>query len=594
MFAMPSFLTIVASLLLIYCSSLTYRLLVNLIDARKSGIPYVVIPWDQNAFFWMICSVPLRPWLTKNMPRWIYDRLSLTIYGFEFLERLRPYEQYAAPQGNDKTYVIVTPGKFEVSTRDAEIVAELLRRPNDFMQVDISELFMAKFGQNVLTSNGESWARQRKVLASVINERISKTVFNESIHQTRGLVEEVVGDGAAGDTNRIFDMMKKITINVLSGAGLGSSVEWRDSANEKPNPGFRMTYIEAIKHVIGNVAGPLILPQWFLLNYPSFLPGYQNLKSLGYAIHEFPVHTRNLLDQERERTVAAHGQTSSNIMSQLLQASENGDGELKGVKALSEEEMLGNLFIFTAAGFDTTANTLSYGLALLSRYPKWQEWLFEEIDHIMPADSSTDLDYAAIFPKALRVQAFMFEILRVFPPLVHIAKMTRTAQEIQTSRGTFHFPQKATIYVGSVGLHLDPAVWRNLNLAENEAPSETDEFAFRPSRWFNASTDSSSPLFKPPKGAYVPWSTGPRVCPGQKMAQVEFAAIFLQLFQKHRIEAVPLKTASGDVETRAQVESRLDARMRDSIAILTLQMNDVYDVEESQEKGLRLRLSKRR
>lgn len=588
---MASFLAIVATLVVIYGSSLAYRLFVNLSHARSSGLPYIIIPWDQNSFPWMITSVPLRPWLQRNMPKWVYDRLVLTIYGFEFHESLRPYNEYAAPQGNDKSYVIVTPGKLEVSTRDPEVVSEVLRRPGDFQQVDLTELFMAIFGQNVLTSDGDAWARQRKVVASVINERISKTIFHESIHQTEGLVDEVIGQGSMGETNRIFDMFKKITINVLSGAGMGSSVEWNDKAHEKPIPGYRMTYIEAVKNVINNTAGPIILPQWFLLNYPSFLPGYSTLKSLGYAKQEFPIHTRSLLEEERQRTIAAHGETRSNIMSQLLAASDQSAGTKGG--ALSEDEMLGNLFIFTAAGFDTTANTLAYSIALLCRYPEWQDWLFEEIDTIMPVDDKADLDYATIYPKSTRVQACMLEVLRLFPPVIHISKMTKTPQTIETSRGTFRVPAKTTFYIGSPCLHIDPAIWRNLNLASNEKARDNDELLFRPTRWLNPPTETST-IFKPPKGTYIPWSAGPRVCPGQKMAQVEFTAIFLQLFRKCRVEAVALKTVEGKLETKEEVEKRLDARMKDSVPVLTLQMVDVYDVGESGEKGLKLRLRKRR
>ena len=457
---------------------------------------------------------------------------------------------------------------------------------------------MAKFGANVLTSYCDSWARQRKIVAGVINERISKTVFNESIYQTEGLVDEVLGSGSMGDSNRIFDMMKKITINVLSGAGMGASVEWKDE--EKPVAPFKQTYIEAVKHVINNVAGPIILPQWFLDNYPSFLPGYKILNPLGFAVKEFPIHTRNKLEFERQRTMAAHGETRSNIMSQLIHASE----DLKGGKALSEDEMLGNLFIFTAAGFDTTANTLAYALALLCRYPGWQDWLFEEIDAIMPANSNEIPDYTTIFPKAIRVQACMLEVLRLFPPVIHMSKMTKSPQKITTSRGEITLPAKTTVYTHNVALHIDPTVWRNLNLAPDEVESATDELAFRPTRWLMPSSSSSSSsssstctttsssetpqLFKPPKGSYVPWSSGPRICPGQKMAQVEFAAIFLKLFQKQRIEAVMLEG-----ETSEEVEKRLDGRMRDSLAILTLQMNDVYDVEEGEGKGLKLRLSRR-
>jgi cytochrome P450 len=67
-------------------------------------------------------------------------------------------------------------------------------------------------------------------------------------------------------------------------------------------------------------------------------------------MQEFPTHTRNILDQERQRIIDANGETGSNIMSQLLHASERADEAKKGGKALSEDEMMGNLFIFTAAG----------------------------------------------------------------------------------------------------------------------------------------------------------------------------------------------------------------------------------------------------
>ncbi|PMD32223.1 cytochrome P450 [Hyaloscypha variabilis F] len=353
-----------------------------------------------------------------------------------------------------------------------------------------------------------------------------------------------------------------------------------------------MTYNEATKHIVATVVGPIILPQWLLENYPSFLPGYETLKSLSIAMKEFPIHTRRRLDQERHRTVAADGEAGNNILSQLLQASEQDSEDKKGSQSLSEPEMVGNLFVFTAAGFDTTANTLAFALVLLARYPKWQEWVFEEIDSILPATASTDLDYASIFPKLTRIQALLLEILRLFPPGTHIVKVSTTPQRIHTSHGIFSLPANCTMYINTVCLHLDPNVWRNLNLAENEKASETDELDFRPTRWIWDSSAESQQLFKPPKGTYVPWSAGPRVCPRQKMAQVEFTAIFLKLFQRHRIEAVRLENGYGGLETRIQVERRLDERLGDVTVILTLQMNGIYDIGEGE--GLKLRLVKRR
>lgn len=455
---------------------------------------------------------------------------------------------------------------------------------------------MGRFGRNILTENGDEWAKQRKVVASVINERISKTVFNESVRQTEGLLGEVYdkADGQAADTSRLFDMMKKITIHVLSGAGMGATVDWAGNEHEKPRKGYKLTYIEACKTVINAVAGPIVIPVWFMKNCPSFMPGHQFLRQLAPAMVEFPIHTKHLLEEERQRTRMHAGQTKSNIMSQLLQASEQ-DG--KSGKALTEDEMMGNLFIFTAAGFDTTANTLSYALVLLCRYPEWQDWILQEVDDLFPSTSNEPVDYATLFPKVVRIMAFMLETLRIYVPIIHISRDTKEPQVIETSQRTYHIPANTFTYVDSVAIHASASIWRDLNQTtiEGQATSvKPDEFAFRPTRWVNRPGSTSS-LFQPPKGSYLPWSAGPRVCPGQKMAQVEFTAIFLTLFRRHRIEVIPLKI-DGHEETREQLDARLDALMKDSISILTLQMQGVYDVDDSAggAKGLKMRFSKRR
>ncbi|KYG41897.1 hypothetical protein M433DRAFT_7589 [Acidomyces richmondensis BFW] len=589
---MPSIFIIFLAFAVAYYSTFVYCLIRNAYLARKTGFPSIVVPWDQNHFIWMVTSVPLRPRLQKWLPRWMYSRLVLTIYGWEFHERLRPMKEYSGPSGNDKSFMLVTCGKPEFWTCDPEIANEILRRPRDFQQNELTELFMSRFGHNVLTTNGDRWARQRKIIATVINERISKAVFNESVRQTEGLLNEVFRSSTqsdvAGESNKVFDMIKKITIHVLSGAGMGASVQWDDDGNEKPKAGFKMTYIQAVKTVIHNVGGPIILPQWFLSNYPGFLPGSKNLNLLGHAIKEFPTHTMDLLSQERQRSATCKdGEARNNIMSQLLQASRNDPGADEKGRALSDEEMMGNLFIFTAAGFDTTANTLSYATVLLARFPKWQDWLLEEVDSIMPLDMTNEqLEYTAVFPRAIRILAFMLETLRLFTPLIHLSKQTKTPQTIQTSRGNYSLPTNTTVYVNTVALGLDPTVWRNLNIGEGEVPSDNDENNFRPTRWINPPGVSQA-IFQPPKGAYLPWSTGPRTCPGQKMAQVEFTAVMLTLLKRHRVEASPL-----DGESEDDVNERLDAQMRKSVSVLTLEMDGIYDATE--DNGLRLRWKKRR
>jgi cytochrome P450 len=617
---MLSLLTIIASLLALYLARFPYNLARNYIKARKTGLPIIIVPIDQNHILWMVLSVPLRPIFKvpkskpkfsypsvanihqqKYLPSLIYSRLNLLTYGWEFHVGLEPFLNHSSSSNkNHKTFCLVTCGRTEISTCDPEIAWEIVRRPRDFRVPAVNSLILGKFGANILTSNGEEWAKQRKVVAGVINERISRAVWEESCRQTEGLLGEVYdrADGKVAETNRLFDMMKKITIHVLSGAGMGARVDWQSHAgDEKPREGYRLTYIEACKTVISAVGGPIVLPIWVMQWWPKFLPGHEFLQALAPAMVEFPIHTKYLLHEERARSNSHGGGTKSNIMSQLLQASEKDDA-----KALSETEMLGNLFIFTAAGFDTTANTLSYALVLLCRYPQWQSWVLEEVDAVLPTDPSEPVDYTAIFPKITRIMAVMLETLRLFTPVIHIARDTQAPQTISTSHGTLQIPADCFTYIDGVALHLDPDIWRDLNPSPSPSPqpdesdsnkNKPDEHFFRPTRWLNPPSSNSSTLFQPPKGSYVPWSAGPRVCPGQKMAQVEFVAIFLTLFRRHAIEVVPLVDGEGREESEGEWKGRLDGLMRDSISVLTLQMKGVYDVGDGGE-GLRVRVSRRR
>ena len=136
---MPSLLTIFGTLLIAYFLTFIYALIRNLLNARKTRLPYIIIPWDQNHILWMVISVPLRPYFKEYLPTWLWNRIALTIYGFEFHEKLRQFDQYI---DGGKSYVHVGCGKFEFWTRDPEITSQILGRPRDFVQFELTALFV--------------------------------------------------------------------------------------------------------------------------------------------------------------------------------------------------------------------------------------------------------------------------------------------------------------------------------------------------------------------------------------------------------------------------------------------------------------------
>lgn len=138
---MSLLLSVTSALVVAYLLTFVYRFFDNYNKARKTNLPMIVVPWDQNHIIWMLASPPLKPWLQKNLPKFIWRRITYTIYGWEFHERLRPFVEYCRP--DDRSFMLVTCGKrLECWTSDAEFVTQVLSRPKDFHQMDLTELFV--------------------------------------------------------------------------------------------------------------------------------------------------------------------------------------------------------------------------------------------------------------------------------------------------------------------------------------------------------------------------------------------------------------------------------------------------------------------
>ena len=156
--------------------------------------------------------------------------------------------------------------------------------------------------------------------------------------------------------------------------------------------------------------------------------------------------------------------------------------------------------------------------------------------------------------------------MRLYTPVQHISRQTVGPQTLTTSTGTHTLPPGAEVFISGSSLHVSPAVWG------------ADPLTFRPTRFLSSATTSSGKeqgetLREPPKGAFVPWSAGPRVCPGMKMSQVEFVAVLATACRSFRIEPA---TTGG--ESEAAAKTRLEALVADSQPIVTLQMKRPREV----------------
>lgn len=135
-----------------------------------------------------------------------------------------------------------------------------------------------------------------------------------------------------------------------------------------------------------------------------------------------------------------------------------------------------------------------------------------------------------------------------------------TTQTLKLGSRTFPLAGPFSAYINTMALHTLPSTW------------SPDSLAFKPTRWLDPNAPEPT-LIKPSHGTYMPWSIGPRSCPGMKMSQVEFVAVVATLFR--RCNARPVRK-EGECEEQAR--QRLLDLMEDSQNVLTLRMTRQEEV----------------
>ncbi len=228
-------------------------------------------------------------------------------------------------------------------------------------------------------------------------------VWDESSTQACDMLDRLAKSSATGqptETNETFEGLKTITINVIASISFGAKRSWAGATGSKVPIGFKTTFTTSILTIVQNLFVAIFLSAK-LLTLP-FMP--KSAQKIGIAKKEFPLHLQEIIAQERRSPSSASTLIASlvRLADQDKSASEQSS---KTSTYLTEEEITGNLFNFTIAGFDTTANTLAYSIMALALYPEWQDWIIVGIDEV--AQLHHGADYTSSFPLLTRCLALM-------------------------------------------------------------------------------------------------------------------------------------------------------------------------------------------
>jgi cytochrome P450 len=254
-----------------------------------------------------------------------------------------------------------------------DLVEEILKaRPLDFPKSDrVGEGLRPLLGASVFLTNGETWARQRRIIDPAFEGGRLRDTFPAMLEAGRAAVARL----EAGEQD-IEPVMSHAAADVIFRTLFSIPIEDEIAAEV-----YREFRAYQRSQPILNLRAFLPLPRW--------MPRGHRAETLRAARR-----IRALITELTERRVAeiAAGTAPDDLATKILTARDPETGE-----RLSAAEMVDQVAIFFLAGHETSASALSWTLYLLARYPEWQERVAEEVAGLPEAPGRAT---CAAFPDA--------------------------------------------------------------------------------------------------------------------------------------------------------------------------------------------------
>ncbi|XP_054154550.1 cytochrome P450 3A11-like [Oppia nitens] len=227
------------------------------------------------------------------------------------------------------------------------------------------------------------------------------------------------------------------------------------------------------------------------------------------------VEHRESSDQQHEAHYLNEGHTD-----QVLANREAIGNVLSATKRLTEDEILGQCFIFFIAGYETTATTLAFCTYELALNPRLQDRLYDEVNGAA-VQQNGNIDYELLSSLPF-LDSLISETLRKYPPVLRLER--EAMDDIQLggddTTGSIHVEKGTVCEIPVYAIHHDPQYY-----------PEPDRF--NPDRFMPDNRHQIKPY------TYLPFGSGPRNCIGMRFALLESKLALAKLSRRYRFRRLP-------------------------------------------------------
>jgi cytochrome P450 len=336
-------------------------------------------------------------------------------------------------------------------------------------------------GEGLLTTDGEVWRQQRKVLQPAFHHGALEGIGNH-VREATNRVARQWESLPAGSVVDVDAFMMSAALEVVAAALMSTDLTGRSSE-------LAAATLKALDVVVARARVPVSPPSW--LPTPANRVLKRSVARLDAAVSAM-VHARG----------DSQDGPGEDLLGMLLAVRDD-----QG-RPLSIVEIRDQLVTFIVAGHETVASALGWAWGLIATHPEVGDRVAQEADLLAPGREVVFADYRDL----VYTRAVIDETLRLYPPAWLI---TRSALDGDVIDGV-EIPAGSLLITSPWLVHRHPALWPQ--------PEE-----FRPERF----------LGEVDRFAHIPFGAGPRLCIGRDFSYVEAVLMVAELARRFTVRMPP-------------------------------------------------------
>ncbi|KAL8929261.1 MAG: hypothetical protein Q9208_001344 [Pyrenodesmia sp. 3 TL-2023] len=493
-------------------------------------------------------------------------------------------------------FLVVSPWGLYLANASPTLIHQIALRRTDWIKPVEHYAVVEPFGPNVLTTEGSTWRDHRKVTSGAFNERSNAVVWKESVKQAEEMIKawgrRNDGDGKGGMwVKDVYPDAATASLHIISRSGFGVRLLWEGEemgAGETVEKGYErftshtptgehtMAFKESMRTMLRGFIWMGVFSKATLKRLPfkqtrKVYEGYTNLNDY---LHEL---------LQLKKTAISNGlaeKDTFDLMVPLITSP---------APTLPTPSILGNAFVFLFAGHETTANSITFLLILLALNPSAQRRLQSTLSSLLPSRSTppSQWPYPSLFNTlgSSYLGACINEQLRLIPSVPMMPKRSSGPHTLVLDTGApVTLPGGTFQHFCAPSVHCSPKYWPHQPRSLRDPSAANDLMDFVPERWLldehkqpshqpsgghaetvgeleNSAMDiGADKLFNPARGAFIPFSDGPRGCLGRRFAMVELVAVMATIFRSYSVELdVRAFIQDGKVGSSEELERRVRA-----------------------------------